>query len=156
MSYFVSRDELLFEINRAVDHIFSAVATCLSDEDKKFTKKFEELRNEFLLLINTVGRSESHQLRKPAPRTGLFNKNRREKMSERKFEEILKEMIDHILKGNDEELIILVDELEKSADKLKKEKELGKGKLTTIQEKVKEFLKQEEKEKIEKEEEKKE
>lgn len=151
MSYFVSRDELLWEINRAVDHIFSAVATCLSDEDKKFTRKFEELRNEFLLLINIVGRSESHQLK-----TGSnpVIKNRRKHMSERKFEEILKEMIDRILEGNDEKLIILVDELEKSADKLKKEKELITGKLTTIQEKVKTFLKQEQEEKIEKKEEK--
>ena len=62
---------------------------------------------------------------------------------ERGFEEILKELIDHILKGTDERAIILVDELEKSADKLKEEKELVTGELKTIQEKAKAFLTQE-------------
>ena len=140
MSYFVSRGELLYEINKAVDAIFSAVATCLSDEDKKFNEKLGELRNEFLLLIDTVGQ-RSHQL----------NKNRRKQMEEKRgFEEILKELIDHILKGSDEEAIILVDELEKSTEKLKGEQKQIREKLYNIRTKAEEFLKKEGIEKEEK------
>ena len=142
MSYFVSRGELLYEIEKAVDAIFKAVATCLSDEEKKFNTKLGVLREEFLLLIDAMGGSESHQLRK--------NKLRRNQMSERKFEEILKELIDHILKGNDEEAIILADELEKSAEGFKKEQVRIKEKLGKIQKKTEEFLKQEGIEKEEK------
>lgn len=150
MSYFVSRDELLWEIQRAVDNMFSAVSTCLSDEDKKFNRKFAELRNEFLLLINTMGQ-QSHQLRNK--KRGV----RKMEEKERKFEEILKELISHILKGNDEKLIILADELEQSTEKFKEEKyETIIRKLTEIREKTKAFLKQQEEDEKKKEEEKKE
>ena len=54
MSYFVSRGELLYEIEKAVDAIFKAVATCLSDEEKKFNTKLGVLREEFLLLIESI------------------------------------------------------------------------------------------------------
>jgi hypothetical protein len=141
MSYFVSREELLSEIEKSVDAIFSAVATCLFNEDKKFNEKLGVLREEFLLLIDAMGRRESHQ---------LGNKLRRKQMEERTFEEILKELIDHILKGSDEEAIILVDELEKSADILKEEKEAIREKLKNIRTKAEEFLKEEGVEKEEK------
>ena len=131
MSYFVSRDELLFEIAKAIDAVFSAVGRLFSDKDDEFNRKLKELESNFLLLINTVGRSESHQLRK---------KKRSKKMSEKKFEEILEDVVNHVMDSDDEELIILVDELEKSSKKFKEEKEKIEGKLDEILKRAEELL----------------
>ena len=42
MSYFVSREEMLWEIKKSVDAIFTAVATCLSDDEKKFIRDYRK------------------------------------------------------------------------------------------------------------------
>lgn len=44
MMYFVSREELLFELDRMRDHMFNAIAKCLTD-----------LRKEYLLIFDTLG-----------------------------------------------------------------------------------------------------
>lgn len=69
MNYFVSREELLSEIEKAVDAVFSAVARTFSDKDREFNKKLKELEIKFSLLINTVGQ-QSHQPKKKMKRTG--------------------------------------------------------------------------------------
>lgn len=143
MSYFVTKEELLSEIEKAVDGIFTAVGRMFSDEDKEFNKKLKELEIKFSLLINTVG-YKSYQLKK---------ENRRKHMSEKTFEEILKELANHIMDSDDEKAIILIDELEQSVEKFKEEKERIKLQLNKIYKKTEAFMKQEGIEKKEKEQE---
>jgi len=138
MSYFVTKKELLEEIEKAVDAVFSAVARMFSDEDERIKRKLKALENNFLLLINTVGRSGSHQYEKN-------NKKRRKKMEEEKairpFEEVLEQVVEYVLSSEDHELIILIDELEKSAKDETEKKEKIKGKLREIFKKSRAFLK---------------
>ena len=127
MSYFVTKDELLSEINKAVDAVFSAVARMSSEEDVKLNKRLRRMERDFLLLINIVG-SDSHQKN---------NKKRSKKMEEeptaiRPFEEVLDAVVDYVLQSEDHELIILIDELEKSAKEEVEKKEIIKGKLKRI------------------------
>ncbi len=86
MSYFVSKDELLSEIGKAVDAIFSAISRLLSEEDKKLKERLRELEANFLLLINTVGH-KAHQKN---------NKKGERKMEEEKvirpFDDVLAEL----------------------------------------------------------------
>lgn len=146
MNYFVSKDELLFEVNKAVDAVFSAVARMFSDKDEELKGKLKALEANFLLLINTVGQ-RSHQ---PKERHGLKpvtrNKNRRKNM-ERKFEEILEDVVSRVMKSGDDELIILIDELDQSFKDEEEKKEKIKGKLREIFKKGKDFIKEQEGEK---------
>lgn len=141
MSYFVSREELLDEINKAVDAVFSAVARMFSEEDKKFNRKLKELESNFLLLINTVG-YKSYQKNKKRSR-----KMEEEPRSTRPFEEVLDEIIHYIIQGEDHELILMVDELEKSAKEEGEKKEIWKKALRKSYKKTKDFLKEQEGEK---------
>lgn len=143
MNYFVSREELLSEIAKAVDFVFTAVARKFSDEDEESNKKIKELRNEFLLLVNTVGQ-QSHQLRN---RKGV--KKMDEEKEKRPFEEILEDVVNHVLDSDDHELILLVDELDESFKEEAEKKERVKSKLREIFKRGKEFIKQEEGEKKE-------
>ena len=140
--YFVTKEELLEEIEKAVDAIFTAVARMFGEEDKKLAKKLKDLESNFLLLINTVGRDKSHQK----------NNKRRKNMEEepravRGFEEVLDDVIHYILDSGDHELIILIDELEESLKEEGEKKEIWKKKIRQIYKGGMEILKREEDEK---------
>lgn len=141
MNYFVTKDELLEEINKAVDAVFTAVARMFSEEDVRINRKLKALENNFLLLINTVGH-KSHQKN---------NKKRRKDMEEeraiRPFEEVLEQVVDYVLSSEDHELIILIDELDKSAKEEVGKKEKIKGKLREIYKEGKALIKEQEGEK---------
>lgn len=142
-NYFVTKRDL----DEERDRLFTTLAKMFSEKDKFLSKKLEELRNEFLLLIDTIGQ-QSYQLGKSAP---SGRKRGAKRMSERPFEEILKELVDHIMNSNDERAIILIDELEQSAEKFKEGKKQMKLQLNRIHKKAEEFLKQQENEKKDKE-----
>jgi len=148
MSYFLTDDDL----DKAVDAVFSAVARMFSEEDVRFNKKLKELENNFLLLINTVGRNKSHQSK---------NKQNKgvEKMEEeraiRPFDEVLADLIDYVLQSEDHDLILLSDELFESAKIEIEKRETTTKKLRQIIAKGKRFLKEEGFEEDEKKEEKK-
>lgn len=157
MSYFVSRGELLEEIAKAVDAVFSAVGRLFSDKDDEFNRKLKELESNFLLLINTVGQ-RSHQSKNMYGLAPVHHKKRSKKMEEepraiRPFEEVLDEVVHNILESGDHELIILIDELEKSAKEEMELKEELKSKLRQIFKGGMPFLKKEEVGKAEKKEE---
>lgn len=141
MSYFVTKEELLSEIEKAVDAVFTAVARLFSDEDERFNRKLKALESNFLLLINTVGRKSQQK----------NNKKRRIKMEEerviRPFEEVLEQVVEYVLSSEDHELIILIDELEKSAKDEVEKKEIIKGKLRRIFKEGMPILKEQEGEK---------
>lgn len=135
--YFVTKEELLSEIEKAVDAIFSAVARMFSEEDKRLNKRLKDLEANFLLLLNTVG-YKSYQSK---------NKKRSKNMEEeeravRPFEEVLDEVVHYILQSEDHELILMIDELEKSAKQEVEKKEKIKQKLRQIFKKGKDFLKE--------------
>jgi len=144
MNYFVTKSELLEEIAKAVDAIFSAVARMFSEEDVRFNKRLKELEANFLLLINTVGRNKSHQSKNK--HKGV-KKMEEEPRAVRPFDEVLDEVIDYILQSEDHDLIILVDELEKSAIEEAGNKEKIKGKLREIFKEGMPLLKEQEGEK---------
>lgn len=101
--------------------MWRAIAKCMSD-----------LRKEILLILDSVGYKETH----PEKKTKIGVK----RMSKRSFEEILEELVKHIMASEDEEAIVLVDELEESAKKFIAEKERLKGKLDEILKKAEELL----------------
>lgn len=55
MNYFVDRDELLYEIAKAVDSIFTAIVKTRTERDNVLSKKLKDLRNEFLLILDAIG-----------------------------------------------------------------------------------------------------
>lgn len=136
MNYFCTKNELLEEINKAVDAVFSAVAKMFGDEDNRLNERLKKMERDFLLLINTMGQ-QTHQ----------SGNKRRNKMEEeratRSFEEVLDEVIDRILQSEDHDLIILVDELEKSAKEETEKKEIWKKKMRKSYRKAKELLQEE-------------
>lgn len=149
MSYFISKEELLSEIEKAVDAVFSAVGRMFSEEDVKLTKRLKELESNFLLLINTVGQ-QSHQLKRSHGLAPVTSKNRRKKMEEertpRPFAEVLDDLIHLILESGDHETIILIDELEESLKNETEKKEVWKKALRKSYKKTKDLLKEQTKE----------
>lgn len=125
MNYFVTKRELLEEIEKAVNGIFTAIAKLFSEEDKRLNKRLRKMESEFLLLISILGQP-SHQSRNKR------SKKMEEPRAIRLFEEVLDEVVDYVLHSEDHELILLIDELEKSAKEEVKKKEKIKGKLREI------------------------
>lgn len=121
--YFISRREL----DEEREHLFNAMAKCLSDLEK-----------ELFLMIEAVLGQKSQTAR---------NKNTGEKRmgEKRSVEEILKELMDYVLKSDDEKLIILADELEESIKTFKEEKEKIQEKLIYFQKRIEGFLESERK-----------
>ena len=107
-------------------------------KDKKLARKLKELEANFLLLINTVG-NKSHQKNKKKERN-----MEEEPRAVRPFEEVLNDVFDYILQSEDHDLILLVDELEKSAKEEEEKKEIWKKALRKSYKETKEFLKEQE------------
>lgn len=122
MNYFISKDELCSEIEKAVDGIFTAVGRSLY-----------ELEHKFSLLIN-VGIAEK---KSPAK-----IRKRGKTMEEKDFEQILEKLMEHVLKGQDEELILMADDLQKSFQEFKEKKEKLKEKLNKIYRNGQDFIKE--------------
>lgn len=126
MNYFLSDKDLKKALDKEREFLFSAIARAL-----------HELEHKFLILFD-IG------IIKSDPKIKKKEKNMEdEPRAIRPFYEVLDELFDYILQSEDHRLIILADELQKSAEEGEEKKEIWVKALRKSYRKAKELIKEE-------------